>query len=154
MEKPMPAQFDIAPEDQLTEFDRLGPAHLVNYPGSNFQALGLAFSDKLGSSGPVKVYGRWHKPLSFLGITYDPKRDVIRGAQGVEVPRVALLRILRTRGFKEFQRIITGMSPGQYSTLPVATGGDPTGVHPKSVLGKYSSDYALRSDQYAGVTVS
>lgn len=150
----MPTQFDIAPEDQLSELDRLGPAHLVNYPESNFQALGLSFSSKAGSGGPVKVYGRWHKPLKFLGITYDPERDMINGAQGVAVPRAALLRILHTRGFKEFQRIITGMSPGQYSATPVPTGGAPAGVHPKSVLGKYSSDYALGSDQYAGVTVS
>ena len=48
----------MAPEDQLGEMDRLGPAHLMNHPESDFQALGLEFSDKPGACGFVKVYGR------------------------------------------------------------------------------------------------
>ena len=85
--------------------------------------------------------------MKFLGVTYDPVTDRLAGAQGLSVPREALMRILRTRGFAEFQRIILGMAPGIYGTSALPTGGAPSGIHPKSVWAKYSHDYGLASNR-------
>lgn len=119
---------------------------------SNFNALGLKFSKKESVVGFVKSYGKWTKPLKFLGITYDPKSNLVSGPQGVRIGRDKLLRILRERGFKEYARIITGMCPGEHSCAPVPTEGiEDKAVMPNSVLAKYCEDYRLGGSHYGHI---
>jgi len=112
----------------------------LNGPKAFFRESGLEFSDKPGAVGPVKLKGRWLKPLKFLGITYNPATGVVTGTNNLSV-QAAVLIDMAARDYGLFRKTITGMNP-VYSSVPPNSGA-PEGCNAKSPAGHFSERYDL-----------